>query len=157
MWIGCICCENIQSDFAARIIALIAPIRPVLHQVLCGNVTVPNARKHYETHQKMCLGSNGEDHVCSLWRIAMWLRCKNFALIAPVRPILHRVLCSNEMVLGARKQYEMYQNMSLGSNGVERVHSLRKITTQVRCTNFCTNCTSFGRFAPSSVQHELLH
>jgi len=152
MWMGCICCENFQSNFVARIFALIAPIRPVLHQVLCGNVTVPNPHKHYKTHQKMCLGSNGEDRVCSLWRIAMWLRCKNFALIVPIRPILHRVLGSNEMVLDAHKHYEMSQNMSLGSNGVDRVHSLRKITTQVRCTNFCTNCTSFGRFAPSSVQ-----
>ena len=152
MRLGCICCENFWRGFVARIFALIAPIRPVLHQVLCGNVTVPNARKHYEMHQKMILGSNGEDGVCSLWRIAMWLRCKYFALIAPVRPVLHRVLCSNEMVLYARKHYEMYQNMSLGSNGVERVHSLRKITTQVCCTNFCINCTSSACFALGFVQ-----
>jgi len=66
MWIGCICCENFESDFVARIFALIAPIRPVLHQVLCSNVTVPNARKHYETQQNMSLGSNGVDRVCSL-------------------------------------------------------------------------------------------
>src|SRR6185437_12366966 len=40
----------------------------------------------------------------------------------------------------------MHQNVSLGSNGVDRVHSLRKIRTQLCGTNFCT---SSGRFAPS--------
>src|SRR6185503_19254084 len=43
----------------------------------------------------------------------------------------------------------MHQNISLGSNGVDRVHSLRKIPTQVRGTNFCT---SSARFAPSFVK-----
>ena len=102
--------------------------------------------------ENMSLGSNGVDRVCSLGRIATRLRCKNFALIAPVRPILHQVLCSNETVPDARKQNETHQNMSLWSNGVDRVDSLRKITTQVRGTKYCINCTSFGRFAPSSVQ-----
>jgi len=42
----------------------------------------------------------------------------------------------------------MHQNMSLGSNGVEQVHSLRKIPTPLRGTNFCY---SSARFAPSFV------
>src|SRR6185312_7113104 len=42
----------------------------------------------------------------------------------------------------------MHQNMSLGSNGVEWVCSLRKIPTPLRGTNFCT---SSARFAPSFV------
>ena len=45
------------------------------------------------------------------------------ALIAPVQPILHRVLCSTETLKNAPKYYEMRQNMSLGSNGVDWVHS----------------------------------
>ena len=48
------------------------------------------------------------------------------ALIAPVQPILHQVLCSNERLLNAPKHYETHQNMSLGSNGVDRVDSLQK-------------------------------
>ena len=40
------------------------------------------------------------------------------------------------------------KKMSLESNGVDRVHSLRKITTRLRGTNFCT---SSARFAPSFV------
>src|SRR6185503_7325420 len=43
----------------------------------------------------------------------------------------------------------MHQNISLASNGVDRVCSLRKIPTQLRGTNFCT---SSARFAPSFVR-----
>src|SRR6185503_15181530 len=43
----------------------------------------------------------------------------------------------------------MHQNVSLGCNGVDRVHSLRKIPTRLRGTNFCT---SSSRFAPSFVR-----
>ena len=39
--------------------------------------------------------------------------------------------------------------MSLGSYGVDRVHSSRKIPIQLRGINFCT---SSARFAPSSVR-----
>ena len=47
------------------------------------------------------------------------------------------------------EQYKMRQNMSLGSNGVEQVRSLRKIPTRLCVTNFCT---SSARFAPSFVR-----
>jgi len=49
----------------------------------------------------------------------------------------------------APKLYEMHQNISLGSNGVDRVHSLQKIPTRLRGTNLCT---SSSRFAPSFVR-----
>src|SRR6185436_11781140 len=42
----------------------------------------------------------------------------------------------------------MHQNVSFGSNGVDRVRSLRKIPMRLRFTNFCT---SSARFAPSFV------
>ena len=51
-WIGCIRCEKSRRDFVARTFALIAPVHPVLHQVSCNYETIPNAPKHYETHQK---------------------------------------------------------------------------------------------------------
>jgi hypothetical protein len=44
---------------------------------------------------------------------------------------------------------QMHQNVSLGSHGVDRVCSLRKIPTRLRGTNFCT---SSARFAPSFVR-----
>ena len=49
---------------------------------------------------------------------------RTFAIIAPVQPILHQALCSNETIQNAPKHYEMQQYMSLGSNGVRRMHSL---------------------------------
>ena len=67
-WIECVRCEKLQRDFVARTFALIAPVHPVLHQV-CSYETIPNAPKHYETHQNMSLGSNGVDQVCSLRKI----------------------------------------------------------------------------------------
>src|SRR6185312_5034172 len=39
---------------------------------------------------------------------------------------------------------KMHQNMSLGSNGVERVLSLQKIRTPLRGTNFCTSSAHFA-------------
>jgi hypothetical protein len=69
-----------------------------------------------------------------------------FALIAPVHPVLHRVSCSYEMIANAAKHYATNQNMGLGSNGADWVHSLRKIPTWLRGTNFCINCTSWPRF-----------
>ena len=56
------------------------------------------------------------------------------------------------MVPKASKQYDTYQNKSLGSNGVDRERSLRKIPTRLRGTNFCINCTISARFAPSFVR-----
>ena len=50
------------------------------------------------------------------------------ALIAPFQPVLHRVSSINETLPNATKHYVMNQIMSLGSNGVDRVRSLRKIS-----------------------------
>ena len=65
-WIWGVHCEKFQGDFMARTCALIAPVQPILHQVLCSNESLPNAPKHYETHQNIILGCNGADWVHSL-------------------------------------------------------------------------------------------
>ena len=70
-WIGFVHCEKIRRDFVGRTFALIAPVHPVLHRVSCSYETIPNAYKHYETHQNMRLGSNGVDQVHSLRKITM--------------------------------------------------------------------------------------
>jgi len=46
----------------------------------------------------------------------------------------------------------MHKNISLGSNGVDRLCSLRKIPSRLRGTNFCTNS---ARFAPSFVRQPI--
>ena len=111
----------------ARTSTFIAPVQPVLHRVLCSNETLPNAPKYYETHQNMSLGSNGVDQVRCCEKFRCDFVAKTFALIVPVQSVLHQASCSNETIQNAPKHYETQQYMSLGSNGVGRVHSLRKI------------------------------
>ena len=53
------------------------------------------------------------------------------------------------MVPIAPKWYETHQNVSLGSNGLDRVRSLGKIPMRLCGTNFCT---SSAHFAPSFVR-----
>ena len=151
-WIRCVRCENIRRNFMARTFALIAPVQSISHWVYCRNKIIPNAPRHQEMQQKMNFRSNGGDSMRSLWKHPTRLRGMNFALNAPVQPILRRVSCSNEMVPNAPKHYEMHQNMSLGSNGADQVHSLRKNQTRLRGMKFCINCTSSAHFAPSLVK-----
>ena len=54
-------CEKFRHDFVARTFVLIAPVWRVLQQVSCSGETVPNVPKQKETHQNMCLVSNGVD------------------------------------------------------------------------------------------------
>ena len=74
---------------------------------------------------------------------------QNLALIAPVQPVLQQASRSNETIQNEPKHYEMHQNMSLGSNGVDRVRSLQKILIWLRGKNICINCTSSAHFALS--------
>ena len=99
--IGCIRCEKSRQDFVARTFALIALVHPILHRVSWSYVMIPNAPKHYTTHQNMSLGSN--------W----WIGCvcgekskrdyvlRTFALIAPVHSVLHRVSWSFKTIPNA--------------------------------------------------------
>jgi hypothetical protein len=51
-----------------------------LHRVSCSNETLPNAPKHYKTHQSMSLWSNGVDRVHSLWKIPMRFHGTNLCI-----------------------------------------------------------------------------
>ena len=113
-----------------------------LHRVSCSNKTLQNAHKHNDTHTNMSLGSNGEDLVCSLRKILMRLHGTNFCINCTCSTHLHRVSCCNETLPNAHKHYETHTNMSLESNGVRRVRSLRKIAKPLHGTNLCIHCTS---------------
>ena len=89
-WIGSVRCEKIRRDFVGGTFALIEPVHPVLHRVSCSYETIPNAHKHYETHQNISLGSNGVDKVvcCENVRIdfvaqTFFTYCTSSAQIAP--------------------------------------------------------------------------
>ena len=102
----------------------------------------------------MSLGSNGVDQVRLLGKNTTWLRGTNYCinLIAPVLYVLQQVSCSYEMIPNASKYYEMDRNISLGSNGVDWLHSLWKIPSWLRGTNFCMNWTGSVCFATSFMQ-----
>ena len=55
---------------------------------------------------------------------------RTFSLIAQVWRVLQQASFSSKMDLNAPKQKETHQNMSLGSNGVDRERSLREIATR---------------------------
>ena len=150
-WIGCVHCEKFWCDFVARTFALIASVQPVLHLASCRNETIQNVPKHYKTQQYMSLVSNGVGRVHSLRKIPKQLHGTNLCINCPVQPVLHRVSCSKETLPNAPKHYEMHQNMSLRSKGVDRVLSLWKIPMRFHGTNFSFNCTSSTHSAPSFV------
>ena len=79
---------------------------------------------------------------------------RTFALIAPVWRVLQQVLCNSETVPNAPKRKETNQNMSLGSNGVDREHSLWKILARHRGMNFCINYASLALLHQVSCNSE---
>ena len=109
----------------------------------------PNTMK---THQNMSLGSNGVDRVRLLPKIPMRVRGTNFCINCTSSAYSHRVSCNNETIQNAPKHYKTQQFMSLASNGVDRVRSLRKTLMRFRGSNFFFNWNSSTCFAPSFVQ-----
>ena len=97
-------------------------------------------------HQNFSLGSHGVDRVCSFRKFPTRLRGTNFCT-SSVRfaPSFVRQPNGPEWTQIVRNA----PNVSLGSDGVDRVHSLRKIPMQLRAMNFCTSSASF---APSFVR-----
>ena len=135
-WIGCVHCEKSRRDFVAWTFALIAIVHPILHRVSCIYEMIPNAPKHYTTHPNMSSGSNGADWVRSLRKIRTWLRGTNFFMNCTSS---HRFAPSFMQLQNHNKctqTHETYENMSLGSNGLDWVRSLRKIPTWLRGMNF---------------------
>src|SRR6185312_14400959 len=115
-WIGFVRCKKFRHDFVARTFALIAPVQPALHQVSCSNEMIPNAPKHYETHQKMSVGTNVVDQVRLLGKILTRLPGTNFC-----------INCTSSACF-ARSSW---------SNGMNQTHSLRIILPRLLFTNYC--------------------
>ena len=132
--------------------ALTAPLHPVLHRVSSSYEKIPNAPEHYEMHQNMIYGPMGWIRYFGCEKLHRDFVARTFALIAPVLSVLQQVSCSYETIPNGPKYYETHQNIRLGCNGVDWVHSLWKIPAWLRGTNFCINCTSSPRFATSFMQ-----
>ena len=67
---------------------------------------------------------------------------------APLRPFCTEFCNSTKRSPMHQNCMKTHRNMSLGSNGVDRVRSLRKFLKRLLGTNFCT---SSARFAPRFV------
>jgi len=108
----------------AQTYVLIVPVQYVLQQVSCSYEMIPNAPKHNETHQNMSLASNGWIRCVGCEKLQRDFMARTFALIEPVQYVLQLVSCSYGMIPNAPKYHKMDRNISLGSNGVDWVHSL---------------------------------
>jgi hypothetical protein len=112
--IRCVCCEKFQHNFVARICALIASVRRVLHQSSCSKETFRN--------------------------ILTQLHCtKLCTIITPVQHVLHRLSCSNKMVRNTpRQEFGIKWNGS----GAFIVKKCRHDFVAQTCTN-CTSSACF--------------
>ena len=113
---------------------------------------VPNAPKWKETHQNMSLDSNGLDRERLLRKFLTTHRGTNFRINCTSLAHFASSLCSSIMVPKAPKRKETHENMSLGSNCVDRERPFREILLRLCGTNSCINCTKLAHFAPSFVQ-----
>ena len=119
------------------------------HAVTKRSQMHPNTTKRTET---LVLGPMGWIWCVRCEKSRCDFVARTFALIAPLHPVLHRISWSYETIPNAHKHNETHQNMRLGSNGVDQVRWLQKITTLLRGTNFCISCTSSVCFATSFMQ-----
>jgi hypothetical protein len=140
-WIGCVCCEIFWHDFVVRTWELIAKVWPALHQSSCSNETVRNAPKHEFGVQ---WGGSGAFVAKNSDATSLYERVHSLDKFV--------LFCTNFHVV--RKWSETPQNMSLGSNRVDRVRLLWKIPTRLRGTNLCINGTSSTRFALKFMQKQ---
>ena len=100
----------------------------------------------------MSLGSNGLDQVCLLRKIIAWPRGTNFCINCNCSPrfapsfmqLRNDPKCTKTLCNTPKHEFR--------SNEMDKVRSLRKISTWLRGTNFCINCTSSPRFASSFMQ-----
>ena len=147
---GCIHCEKFQNDFMAQTCALIAPVQPI-----CTKFRV--VMKHCQMHPNT---TRRTKEFMVQWGGSGAFVAKNSDAIS-WHELVHELhqfnpFCTEFCVVTKYCQIHTNtmrrtQHTSLGSNGVDWVPSLRKILMRLHGTNFCINCTSSTRFAPSFV------
>jgi hypothetical protein len=117
-----------------------AHVRPVLHRLSCSDETVRNAPKHELLVKWRGSGAfvpKKSDATFFTELVREWHQFVQFCM--DFRAVT--------------KWSETPQNMSFGSNGVDRVRSLRKIPTRLSLANMCDNGTSSVSFASTFVQY----
>ena len=137
-WIGCVRCENIRRDFVARTFALIAPVQPILHRVSCSNEILPNAPKHYETHQNMSLGPDGVDRVDLLQKILTQL-------------------CGLKFCINFNSSARLELSIVKHRNGPKCTQTLRNKTKHKFSVQWGGSGAFIAKHSDTTSWHELLH
>jgi len=102
----------------------------------------------------MSLDSNGVDRE-RLLRKFLTRHCgTNFCINCTSLAHFASSLCSSIMVPNAPKRKETHENMSLGSNCVDRERRFREILTGLCGTNSCINCTRLAHLHRVSCSSE---
>jgi hypothetical protein len=131
--------KKFRRDFVAWTCALIALVRHVLHRFSCGDEMVPNAPK--PEFRVQWVGS-GAFVAKKIWH----------GFIACACVLIKRVRLVSIDFFAVLKRSETHQNMSLGSNGVARVRSLRKKIPSGFVARAFELIHKFGRFASIFVR-----
>jgi hypothetical protein len=148
---GAFVAKNFLCDFIAQACLIIAPVQPILHRISCSNETLKTASNTTKCSKSWVWGPMGWIGCVRCEKFRCDFMAQTCALIALVQPVLHQVSCSNGTLTNTPKHYETHKNMSLGSNGVDRVRSLRKIPMRLRGTSLYINCIGSTYFVPSFV------
>ena len=112
----------------------------------------PNSMKR----QNISLGCNGADWVHSLWKNPAWLRGTNFCINCTSSPRFAPSFMELRNYNKCTQTLWKAPKHELGSNGVDQVLWLRKITTRLRGINLCINCTSSVCFATISCSYKTI-
>ena len=106
-------CFNVYSMFCNK-----------FHAVTKRSQMHPNTTKPTET---LVQGPIGWIRCIGCKKLQRDFMAQTFALIGPVQYVLRQVSCSYETFPNSPNYYIIHRNVSLGSNGVDWVRSLRKI------------------------------
>jgi hypothetical protein len=140
--LGAFVAENSTASFFAPKVA-----KTVLQGEFCNVCTVEN--RNYKNATNMSLGSNGVDWVRSLRKIQL----RVFFAPKVAKTVLQGEFCNVCTV--ENRNYKNATNMSLGSNGVDWVRSLRKIQLRVFLLQKSlkrSSRASFATFVPSKTE-----
>jgi hypothetical protein len=121
-----------------------APVHPVLHRLSCSNKTVQNAPKQEFFVKWIRSGAyvaKNSDATLFFKLVRLWHQFGQFCI--DFRAV--------------SKWSEMPQNMSFGSNGVDRVRSLRKILMRPCLANLCIHGTSSAGLHRLSCSNDTVH
>ena len=138
-WIGCVHCEKFRRDFVAR---TIAPVRPVFAPSFVWQPNGPKCIKivrNAPKHEFRVQWGGSRALVAKNSDTTSWCElCTSSAHFAPS-------FVNQPNGPKCTKIIRTHQNMSLGSNGVDRVPWLQKIPTRHRGMNFCTSSAVLHR------------